>query len=574
MKEKFREIIQQCIKGLQQGGGWPAFVVPDINVEYPADTEHGDAASNVAMRLAKLVSKKPLDIAFDIKKYYDDEHHFDPNTRAGTIEIAGPGFLNFTANAEYLSGQLSRMLKAGKNFGDNNLGAGKKMLVEFISANPTGPLTLANGRGGFTGDALANVLKFSGYRVTKEYYVNDVGNQIQTLAESVARRYLQYRGVTVEYPEHLYQGDYIMALAQGLDITLTKDTMHDPEIVQKIAEQVRTDAMERMLKKIQQDVEEQMKIHFDEWFRESSLYENFDVKKFIKDLESRGIAYEKDEAVWLQTTAHGDDKDRVIIKKDGEQTYFLSDVLYQKKRFVDDGYDAKILILGADHHGYVRRLLAVAAALGFPGKLDVLIMQLVKLVRGGTEVRMSKRKGNFVTAEEVIEEVGVDVARFFFLMYSRDTHMTFDLDVAREQSEKNPVFYVQYAYARIRSIEREMEKRQLREGLQDRAFNPFDSEAAPAQKPETYTSSKALVKELLKFPDTVKEVAVTRETQHLPMYVLAVAKKFHAFYRHCRVIDERYYNVMYGEILLLTKQVIGKTLELMGITAPEEMLKK
>ncbi|OGY84532.1 MAG: arginine--tRNA ligase, partial [Candidatus Kerfeldbacteria bacterium RIFCSPHIGHO2_12_FULL_48_17] len=530
MKDTVQNIVNGVVKAMIDKGVWPKFAVPEIEVSYPTEKEHGHISTNFAMRIAKILKKSPIVIAQEFVDFFQDPKNAAKGDWQRWFEevkasAVAPGFINFVFQEPYLLLRLKRIISEGKKFGTSHLGANKKILIEFISANPTGPLTLANGRGGFCGDTLANALAFTGHTVTREYYLNDVGNQIATLAESVTRKYLQLHGITVDFPEGLYQGAYIEDLAAKLDLKITRKKLEEPDAIATLAAEIQKPVLDGMVKEITRVIETKMRIHYDEWFRESSLYADTTPVKFAAELVKQGLAYEKDGATWFNTTKYGDDKDRVILKKDGNQTYFMSDVRYLMKRLLDQGYDEKILILGADHHGYVKRQQAIAQAIGRAGKLKIPLMQLVKLVRGGQEVRMSKRKGNFVEIEEVLDEVGTDVARFFFLMYSNDTHMTFDLDLAKEQSEKNPVFYIQYAYARIRSIEREMAKRGI--GASDIKADGF-----------TDPAETALLLELLKFPEVVTHVAQTFATHKLPLFALDLARQFHSFYSHCRVIDE------------------------------------
>ena len=566
MKDTVQNIVNGVVKAMIDKGVWPKFAVPEIEVSYPTEKEHGHISTNFAMRIAKILKKSPIVIAQEFVDFFQDPKNAAKGDWQRWFEevkasAVAPGFINFVFQEPYLLLRLKRIISEGKKFGTSHLGANKKILIEFISANPTGPLTLANGRGGFCGDTLANALAFTGHTVTREYYLNDVGNQIATLAESVTRKYLQLHGITVDFPEGLYQGAYIEDLAAKLDLKITRKKLEEPDAIATLAAEIQKPVLDGMVKEITRVIETKMRIHYDEWFRESSLYADTTPVKFAAELVKQGLAYEKDGATWFNTTKYGDDKDRVILKKDGNQTYFMSDVRYLMKRLLDQGYDEKILILGADHHGYVKRQQAIAQAIGRAGKLKIPLMQLVKLVRGGQEVRMSKRKGNFVEIEEVLDEVGTDVARFFFLMYSNDTHMTFDLDLAKEQSEKNPVFYIQYAYARIRSIEREMAKRGI--GASDIKADGF-----------TDPAETALLLELLKFPEVVTHVAQTFATHKLPLFALDLARQFHSFYSHCRVIDETKLHGTRALLLQATKQVLESVLGLMGITAPDKMLKK
>jgi arginyl-tRNA synthetase len=436
-----------------------------------------------------------------------------------------------------------------KTFGANTNGKKKKILVEFISANPTGPMTLGNGRGAFAGDTLANVLTMNGWNVWREYYLNDIGNQVNILAESVIRRYFQLQGIPTEYPDYCYQGDYVTELAKKLK--LEKQKIRD---VTTLRDKIKVRILNTMITGLQRVVEKSLKVKFNAWFRESVLYEKKLDVKALDALRNHDLVYEKDGATWFRTTAYGDDKDRVLIKANGEKTYFLSDIALRWNRFAQRGFEREILFLGADHHGYIKRLEAGMAALGFAKRLDVRIVQLVRLMENGNEVKMSKRAGTYVALEDLVNDVGLDVARFFFLMHAANSHMDFNLSLAKEQSEKNPVFYVQYAHARISSILKKTARLKPRSG-----------------KTPIHPSETALVKALLEFPLLIAEVGESYEVQKLPFYASTLATKFHDFYTNCRVIDEQ--QVWAHRLLLAraTQTVIAKVLGVMGVSAPEKM---
>lgn len=513
-----------------------------VPIEPTKEARHGDYTSTVAMQLSKVVNQPPVEVAQHIL------------AQLGTVpiltkaEIAGPGFLNFFVEPKWLMKQVEKVLE-DKKYGQNNSGKNQKIVVEFISANPTGPMTLGNGRGAFAGDTVAEVLRLSGWQVHREYYLNDVGKQVDILAESVLRRYWQQQGIPTEYPDYCYQGEYVSDLAKKLKLQ-----MYKLQSMPVLRERIKGRILDMMIKDAQRLVEKKLHIHFDAWIKESSLYERKLDLKTLDVLRSHDLLYDKDEATWFRTTAFGDDKDRVLIKKDGEKTYFLSDIALRLNRFSQRGFDRELIWLGADHHGYLGRLKAAMAALGFAHRLEAQIVQLVRLLKDGQEVKMSKRAGTYVTLEEVVDEVGLDVARFFFLMHAPQTHMDFDLDLAKERSEKNPVFYVQYAHARIHSILKK-------------------TKDIPVKKNSElpHPAELNLVKALLNFPGVIAEVAASHETQKLPFYAIELATRFHDFYTHCRVIDQD--TVITERLVLIqaTQMVLAKALSVMGISAPEKM---
>ena len=516
-------------------------------VERPKEERFGDYSSNLAMQLAPLLAKNALEIGHQLIKGVVWPAAVDK------VMVVAPGFLNFYLSADWLRRQASLLVK-NKRFGQSDFGHGLKVQVELISANPTGPLHLGNGRGAFTGDTLANVLAAGGYKVQREYYINDTGHQIEILAESVRLRFFQQQGIKVTYPDYCYKGEYINDLAKKLK-TVNNYKLRN---IEKIRERIKERVLKLMMDSIRKFVTKRLKIKFDRWFSEKKLYSRKLTDKIINLFKEKNILYQQEGATYLKTTFFGDDKDRVLLKKDGEPTYFLSDIAYHYDKFAVRKFDKAIDLWGADHYGHQGRMQAALRALGFEGRLDIIIFQLVRLIKGGQEIKMSKRGGTFVTLDELIEEVGADVARFFFLMYAADTHMDFDLDLAREKSEKNPVYYVQYAHARICSI---MKK------------------AAPyIRKKKNYDPEKLvrkeeldLLKEMLKFPEIIEEVAQSYEVHKLPFYAQNLATKFHDFYTNCRVIDNDKLKIKRYELIKLTKFALMKVLALMGISAPERM---
>jgi arginyl-tRNA synthetase len=534
MREQIIEIIKKVILNLQKEGSLSDFKAPEVFVDWTKEEKFGDYSSNIAMLLAKKAGKNPMEIAEIINRQLttDNLQQFEK------IKVAAPGYLNFYLSKEYLQNKIGEINSAKENFGQSETGKGIKVNNEFISANPTGPLHLGNGRGGFYGDSLSRVLRKSGVEVVNEYYVNDAGEQVMKLGHSVLKD-----------AEAVYAGDYIDEL----------NKKYKNSDIREAGEKAAGDILKNI---IQKTIREKMQISFDEWMSEKQLYAKGYVDRAIDLLQEKELTYEKDGALWLKTTAFGDDKDRVLVKSDGQKTYFASDcgyILNKKER----GFTKIIEIWGADHHGYIRRFQAAAEALEFQKEqLKFIIVQLVRLVKDGKEVRMSKRAGNVVFIDDLIDEVGHDTTRFFFLMYSPDTHMNFDLGLAKERSEKNPVFYVQYAHARICSILRKADELKITK-----------DEAAADLSKIIHEKELSLIKELGKFPELVEEIAESYAAHKLPQYAIRLADKFHSFYNDCRVLDETEPAMSAArlELVKATKIVLAETLRLIGVDAPEKM---
>ncbi len=525
MKSEIKKIIEKAVKNL-------AKEALDFSVEVPGDENHGDYSTNIALVLAKKLEKNPKEIAEIIIEKIGKNKLFKK------VEVAGPGFINFFIAEDYFRKQLTAVLKEKEKFGSLKTGKGQKVNIEFVSANPTGPLTLGNGRGGFGGDVLANVLEKSGYKVTREYYINDTGAQIKKLGHSV-----------IGDAEAVYKGGYILNL-KGKIVGHRKSPDLDPEKIGEAAAKI-------ILNKMIKPSLKKMGIKFDVWFSEKDLYKKGEVDKAIAELSKKGFTYESEGAVWFKSKDIGDDKDRVLIRADGIKTYFASDIAYLKNKF-KRGFEGLIMFLGADHYGYVPRLKAAAYAFGFEkDNINDIVMQLVRLFEKGKEVRMAKRTGIYVTIDELIDEVGLDVARFFFLMISPNTHMNFNLDLAKEKSEKNPVFKVQYAYARICSILRKFGKIKAQ---------------TPDFKLLKEPSEMELIKQLIKLPEVIEDISKDYQLQRLPQYAMDLADSFHKFYESCKVIseDKNLTNARLA-LVLSTKVVLKNTLDLMGILSPEKM---
>jgi arginyl-tRNA synthetase len=482
---------------------------PPVQLDRPRNPEHGDLATNVAMILAGRLKRPPREVAEYIIGQLD-------LSAAGvsTAEIAGPGFINFRFASEGLQDRLRAILAADADFGRVRTSAPPRVQVEFVSANPTGPLHVAHGRGAALGDAIASLLEWTGNNVTREFYVNDAGAQIDKLAESLEARWLELRGQTAEIPEGGYHGEYLRDIAQRVDAAEGDALLAMPR-----AERLRVlrDRATTLLREEQDRDLREFRVNFDVFFEESRLYREGRLEQTLRELDERGLTYPSEGAVWLRTSAFGDDKDRVLVKGDGSYTYFLPDLAYHREK-ARRGFDHVINVWGADHHGYVPRMQAALGALDLKGFLDVEIVQMVRIMRGGKEVRLSKRAGQFVTLRELFEEVGVDVARYFFLMRRGDTQMVFDLDLALDHSEKNPVFKVQYAHARMMSIFRKA------------GIEAEDVVADTDVSLLTHSTELELVKQLAHFPEVVGRAAEARAPHMVCEYLETTAGLVNSWY--------------------------------------------
>ncbi len=529
-----------------------------VIIEVPSRSEHGHFATNVAMTLASKKRLPPKKLAELIVKNIEDKEGIIEK-----IEIAGPGFINFWINDRAWYKALLEVLSNKEKYGSQDLGKGKKVIIEFVSANPTGPLHIGHARGAALGDSLSRIMDFLGYRVTREFYINDAGQQIRLLGESIYSRYKQLSEPDYPFPENGYHGEYIIELAQMISKETDLSSMPKEEAVKFCAER----GKEIMLEQIKKDLEA-FKVSFDTWFSEKSLYESGLLSKTLNELKNKGLLYEKDGAVWIRTSQFGDDKDRVLRKSDGQFTYFASDIAYhldKKKR----GFDQAINIWGADHHGYIPRLKAALVSQEFPEDwLRVLLIQLVKLWKEGKEVKMSKRSGEFITFRELMEEVGVDAMRFVFLTKSHDSSLDFDIDLVKRQDAENPVYYVQYAHARICSILRKAKERGI-------SFRTPDIEELSCLKlPEEIE----LIRNVVEFPYVLKEIALHLEPHRLTYYLTSLASVFHRYFNlgtsrpELRVVsdDSALTNVRLA-LSEAVRVVIEKGLTLLGVSAPERM---
>lgn len=522
VSQEISKLLISIIKHLQQKEFWPRFEIPEFLVEKSGDVNHGDYATNIAFKLSPILKKSPMEVAYILVEALEEKSI----SNFQKVEPAPPGFINFFLSKEFLQSQLSQILKQKEKFGYLNLGHGQKVNLEFISANPTGPLHIGNARGGFCGDVLANVLASAGFKVYREYYINDRGRQIDILQNSLLGQ------------EPAYKNPYIDELKKRNVKDVNK-------------------AVEFIVEKIKETTQ-RMGIKYDKWFYESSLYKKGKIDKIITLLKEKNLIYEEDGALWFKAKQFGDSQDRVLVKSDGEKTYFLSELAYIKDKF-ERGFDHLVILLGAEHHGYVARLKAGAEALGYDrDRVNPIIYQLVHLIEGGKEVKMSKRTGTYITIDELLNEISLDVARFFFLTRSYGNHFNFDLDLAKQQSEKNPVYYIQYAHARICSILRN---------------NPYKFKIKSQNlRLLTHPSELALIKRLIVLPEIIYSTVKDHQVQRLPQYALDLASTFHQFYRDCQVLSKDKDLIQARLCLIMaTKIILTKTLSIMGITAPEKM---
>ncbi|CAM4468522.1 arginine--tRNA ligase [Paenibacillus tarimensis] len=552
--EQFHQQLKAAIAdavvaaGLVQREELPVFVI-----EVPKDKSHGDLATNAAMQLTKLAKRNPRQIAESIIEHLDKS-----SASIESAEIAGPGFINFRLDKSYLYPVIGEVLAAGENYGRVQVGGGQRVQVEFVSANPTGSLHLGHARGAAVGDALCNVLDFAGYKVTREYYINDAGNQVANLAKSIEARYKQQLGQEAEMPEDGYFGEDIIGFAKALVEAEGDRLLAMPEDERFTF--FRSYGLERELDKIKRDLGK-FRVAFDEWFSETSLYENGKVEQALEALRGRGMVYEEEGATWLSTMQYGDDKNRVLVKNDGSYTYLTPDIAYHMDKY-GRGFDRMINIWGADHHGYIPRVKAAMAALGNdPEKLTVLIAQMVSLFQNGEKVKMSKRTGKAVTMEDLMEEVGVDAIRYFFTMRSMDSHLDFDMDLAISTSNENPVFYVQYAHARICSIFRQAEEQSL----------TVDHSKANLSKLATEAEFD-LIRKLGELPQEIEDAAAQYAPHRLIRYLYELAAQFHSYYKAERVITEDAEQTAARLALLdAVRTVLANVLRLVGVSAPERM---
>ncbi|MGX4668336.1 arginine--tRNA ligase [Cerasibacillus sp. JNUCC 74] len=524
---------------------------PPILLEKPSNEQHGDYATNIAMQLTKVAKQPPREIAQAIIDHLDLQ-----GTHIRKMEIAGPGFINIFMDSDYLSPLLPHVLQTREDYGKHPK-KGMRIQVEFVSANPTGDLHLGHARGASYGDALCNVLEAAGYEVEREYYINDAGNQIHNLALSVEARYMQALGLEAEMPEDGYYGQDIIQIGEEL-ATEEGDTWLHQSKEERLA-YFRQYGLEYELKKIENDLQ-RFRVKFDNWFSEISLYKEGKVNQALDKMRKSGEIYEKDGATWFRTTKYGDDKDRVVIKSDGSYTYLASDIAYHNDK-LERGFDKLINVWGADHHGYVPRMEAAIQALGYPkDTLETAIIQMVNLFEDGERVKMSKRSGKALTLRQLMEEVGVDAMRYMMNTRSCDTHLDFDINLARSQSNENPVYYVQYAHARICTL---LNKAKVA------GYSYTEYDASLLQ----YSSEKGLLKMLGEFPQLVLDAAEKRIPHKITQYAFDLASALHSFYNAEKVLDETQLALTKARLALLeaVKITIDNALRLIGVHAPEQM---
>ncbi len=553
--QTLRGLLDNAVQSAAEERGIPTEELPEYVIEKPKKAEHGDWATNIAMQLARVFKEKPRKLAEDLVTRLADCDYFT------SVEIAGPGFINFRLSQKWMGEAVRTIIEEGDEYGRSNLGGGEKVQIEFVSANPTGPLHVGHGRGAAVGDIIARIMDFAGWEVEKEYYINDAGLQMQILGRSAQSRYFELlgQGEMAPFPEDAYKGDYIYDIAQEIidregDVFLKEPLEESLPFFQRYA-------AGRILEGIKKDLSD-FGVRFNVWFSEKSLYERDLVPQAMETLKARGYAYEEDGALWFKATAFGDEKDRVLIRTNGVPTYFASDITYHMEKF-SRGFQRVIDIWGADHHGYVPRMKAGIEALGKErDSLEIVLIQFVNLLRSGEQVAMSTRSGQFVTLRDVMDEVGVDATRYFFVMRRSDSHLDFDLELAKQSSNENPVYYVQYAHARICSVLKEAETR----GIAIPGMEALDPSLLLAEE------EKKLVNRLSLFPQEVEKAALERAPYLIVNYAYDLAGDFHSFYNANRILGERL-PVMNMRLLLVqaSKTVLSRSLSLLGVRAPERM---
>lgn len=547
IKDYLRKNISQTIEQIL-GVNIP---LAEIGLEKPKQDGHGDWSTNIALNLSKSLKENPRKLADQITASLK----LDPEL-VSNVEVAGPGFINFRLASGWLYSELVTLLDKKNSFGCCDHGKGEKVQVEFVSVNPTGPLHVGHGRGAFVGDAIARLLQCAGYQVHREYYINDAGNQIDKLGRSVLARLNEIWGQPFEFPEGGYQGEYLKDFAARLDSEQGVRLKAIPP--DKLLTEITNISRDGMLDNLKLSLKD-LKVEFDEWFSEAGLVESEAIKRSLEELNKKGYLYDQDGAQFFKASEFGDEKDRVVIKSSGEHTYFAADIAYMLNKF-DRGFKRLIYVWGADHHGDVPRMKGAAQALGHdPDSLEFVLMQMVRLIEEGREVKFSKRSGVIVTLDELRDEVGPDVMRYFFLMRRSESQFDFDLDLARKHSDENPVFYVQYAHARICSII---------DHAREKGITRTKSDLALLKEKEEIT----LIKALLEFPEVVLGAALAREPHRLPTYLQDLAGVFHAFYHQHRVVtDDAGLTQARLDLCDAARIVFANGLSLLGVSAPEKM---
>lgn len=545
-------LVEEINNSIQQAQLADTSEIPEIKIEIPKDKSNGDYSTNIAMVLTKIAKRNPREIAQAIVDNLDTT-----KAKVEKVAIAGPGFINFYLDNSYLTAIISEAMDKGDKFGHTEEANGKSILVEYVSANPTGDLHIGHARNAAVGDTLSNILEAAGYQVTREYYINDAGNQITNLARSIEARYFEALGDdSFEMPEGGYHGKDIINI--GKDLADKQPELKDLSEDERI-KTFRQLGVDYEMEKLRTDLSD-FNTHFDSWFSETSLYEKGEIKKVLDKMTDLGYTYEQDGATWLRTTDFKDDKDRVLIKKDGNYTYFLPDIAYHFDK-IERGNDVLINLFGADHHGYINRLKASLETFGVEkDRLEIQIMQMVRLMQDGQEVKMSKRTGNAITLREIMDEVGVDAARYFLTMRSPDTHFDFDMELAKQESQDNPVYYAQYAHARICSILKQAEERGIKPSKE--AYYSY------------ITNAKAidLLKKIAEFETMIESSAVQRAPHRITNYIQELASHFHKFYNAEKVLtDDVEKTTALIALINAVKITMHNALDLVGVNAPESM---
>ena len=552
IKEKLRDVLFGCLKKVSENHNISLDEIGFVEIDRPANLEHGDYATNLPLRLTKQFKNNPMVIADQIVSEWPETDF------VSDVSVAAPGFINFKLDDQWLQNRVTQIIEDGSCFGNNTVNDAKHVMIEFVSVNPTGPVHVGHARGAVIGSSLANIMSAAGYHVTREYYINDAGNQMQLFFESVLARYRELLGISFALPEGGYQGDYIKDVAELVHSEFGDSLIDNPEAINEMA-QFSTDTM---LNAISNDLCE-LRVEFDNWFSEKSLFGSDEYTDTIGELESKSYLKEMDSALWFVSTMLEEEKDNVIVKSTGEPTYFASDIAYHRNKFKTRGFDQVIDIWGADHQGHISRLKAAMRALDIDdSKLKILISQMVTLKQGDEIVKASKRTGDFVTVKELVEEVGSDACRYFFLTRSASSQMEFDLELAKKTSNENPVYYIQYAHARIKNI------------LALASDNEIDWYQADLSLLNNIHELN-LIKALMRLPEVIYQVADSLEPHHMPHYALELASYAHAFYEHCRVIssnpDDEAITKARLRLIEAAQVVFEKSLNLMGMDAPDRM---
>ncbi len=549
IEEKLLAALTAAGERVLSAEGIEAKKLPEIEVEIPREDEHGDYASNLALALGGKLDRNPRQLAEKIAENLEAEI-------IENVKVAGPGFINFWLDDSWLYETVDKILALKEEYGQTDFGQNKRVQIEFVSVNPTGPLHVGHSRGAVVGDTLASIMQEAGFEVEREYLINDAGNQMDLLGKSTFLRYQELFGREVDMPENSYKGEYVIDIAQDLkaeygDSLLGKSGAEAEEIAREFA-------YEKILKIIKEDLHE-FGIEFDNWFSERTLHQEGRIEKAVEKLRDKGYIYEEDEAVWFASSEFGDDKDRVVIKSNGSPTYMGADIAYHLDK-INRGFDKLINVWGADHHGYIDRMKASVEALGYERDLlEIIIVQIVNLMSGDEKLPMSKREGEFVTMRELMEEVGLDAARYFFIMRSTDSHFDFDLDLAKKESKDNPVYYIQYAHARICSIKDNTEE--LAADLETADLGLLEDEA-----------EKELLQYLAYYPEEIKQAARQRAPHRLANYIYDLANAFHVFYNKCQVLTEdRQLSLARLKLVEAARIVLVNALNIIGVSAPEQM---